>query len=296
MARLKSREGARRTGGICEPWDVSRALGLHGPLYGGEAGSELLLDGLEVSGDDDIVEYWPGYGLTTRRILPLRPRSYRGIAPDQRTADRLDDRLRRHPDLRSLTTRRETDGAYTSFRVACAEATGLPDQSASAVLGENLLTPLAPFRVRSVLREVWRLLPPGGRFGVHELCLVPEPSWDDRRDRERAAELLAEIERSAGPGLHPRTEAGWRAEIERSGMVVTGVRTAPLAPLTRRRLIRELGARGALEVTARMVANSAETLRLRALADVLRANRADLGAIILIAERPLIGDLLLPDD
>jgi SAM-dependent methyltransferase len=297
MGLLKrSRPPARKVTGICEPWEVSRALDLHGPLFGGSGMTDVLLDGLHLSGDDDVIEFWPGRGETTRKVLPLRPRSYRGIAPDERTSDRLDDTLRIHPDLRVLLTRARTEGAYTGFQPGCAESTGLPDDSASVIFGECLLTPLAPYRVKAVIREAVRLLPPGGRFGVHELCLIPNPSWNESLDATRGADVCADLDERAGAGLFPQTEASWRTAIGDGGLVVTATRTGPVEPLTLRRLARELGPRGFMESLGRMARNAGEAKRLRGLSYCMAHHQADLGAIVIIAERPLIGDLLLPDD
>lgn len=286
----------RKVTGICQPWDVSRTLDLHGPLFGGSSMTDVLLDGLHLSGDDDVIEFWPGRGATARKVLPLLPRSYRGVAPDQRTSDRLDGSLRTHPDLRVLLTRSRTEGAYTGFQPGCAESTGLPDDSASVIFGECLLTPLSPFRVRAVIREAVRLLSPGGRFGVHELCLIPHPTWDDSLDAARAADVQAELDERAGEGLYPQTEAGWRRAIEDAGLVVTATRTGPVEPPTLRTLARDLGPRGFTESLGRMGRNASAAQRLRGLSYCMARHEADLGAIAIIAERPLIGDLLLPDD
>jgi SAM-dependent methyltransferase len=291
----RSKPRGRTVTGICEPWDVCLALDLHGPRYGGEAMTDVLLDGLNVSGNDDVVELWPGRGETARKVLPLLPRSYRGITHDQRSAQRLDHSLRTHPDLRVLLTRFQAKGAYTGFQPGRAESTGLPDDSATVIFGENLLTPLAPFRVRAVVREVVRLLPPGGRFGVHELCLVPSPSWNETLDAERARDVRADLDERAG-GLFPQTEAGWRDAIEEAGLVVTATRTGPVEAPTLRRLARSVGLRGTVETLGRMARSRDAAQRLRGLSFCLDRHRADLGAIVIIAERPLIGDLLLPDD
>ncbi|MDH3227070.1 MAG: hypothetical protein OEM67_08290, partial [Thermoleophilia bacterium] len=276
-------------------WAVSQALDLHGPLYGGPAMTGVLLDGLHLSRDDDVIEFWPGRGGTARKVLPLLPRSYRGITPDQGSADRLNRSLRTHPNLRVLLTRAQTEGAYTGFQPGRAESTGLPDDSASVILGENLLTPLGPFRVRAVVREAVRLLPPGGRFGVHELCLVPNPSWNESLDAARADEIRADLDERAGEGLFPRTESQWRAAIEEAGLVVTATRSGPVEPPTLRQLARGLGLRGFMGSLGRMARNAGAARHLRGLSYCLARHRADLGAIVVIAERPLIGDLLLPD-
>ena len=84
---------------LFRPYAPAEALDLHTPRFGGPEMSEILLDGLGVSGDDRIVEIWPSFGRTTEKLLRLRPRWYRGIAADHDAVKRLDGALRRAPDL-----------------------------------------------------------------------------------------------------------------------------------------------------------------------------------------------------
>ena len=280
----------------CRPFWPSDVLDLHPPRFGGPRTSEVLLEGLGVSGDDRVVEMWPGHGCTTRKILPLRPRSYRGITADADAADRLDGALRRAPDLGTLLTRLEEDGAYTGFESAPPEATGLPDASANVVFGESLLTPLTPGDKRAVLMEAARLLPPGGRFGVHELCLVPDPSWDNEADARIAERIAEEFSASAGSQLAPLRESEWHRLITDAGLVVTATRTGPLEVPTLRTLIRDVGLAEFIKGLPGRAFHWSALRCLRELSYLLARRSEHLGAIVIVAERPLIGDRLLPDN
>jgi hypothetical protein len=50
---------------------------------------------------------------------------------------------------------------------------GLPGQSASVVYGKAMLTMQSASQKRKIVQEASRILKSGGRYGIHELCLVP---------------------------------------------------------------------------------------------------------------------------
>ncbi|MDK6657862.1 class I SAM-dependent methyltransferase, partial [Escherichia coli] len=55
-----------------------------------------------------------------------------------------------------------------------AQATGLGDDSADAVVGEAMLTMQGDKGKAAILDEVRRILGPGGRYAIHELALTPD--------------------------------------------------------------------------------------------------------------------------
>lgn len=279
----------------CHPYAPTETLDLHTPRFGGPQMSELMLDGLGVSGDDRIVEIWPGFGGTTRRVLSLRPRWYRGIAANHDASARLDRELRRAPDLRTLVTHLEAEGVYTGFSAAPPEATGLEDGSANVVFGESLLTPLDLEQKRSVIKEAARLLTTGGRLGIHELCLIPNPSWDETRDMQRADEIRTQLRETAGSQLQPMFESEWHRVIEESGLVVTATRTGPVEVPTLGTLRRDVGSANFLKGTMGRIRHFGALQAVRELSYVLQRNSEDLGGVVIVAQKPLIGDLLLPE-
>ena len=96
--------------------------------------------------------------------LAARPASFIGIEANQQAARVARDHL-------TSTTR---------IIVRNADDTGLESETASVVYGEALLTLQRPAKKRSMVNEAHRLLCTGGRFGIHELALVPDdiPEFD----------------------------------------------------------------------------------------------------------------------
>ena len=66
--------------------------------------------------------------------------------------------MRKHPDLQALLLRARAEGEYTGFLPGRPDATGLPDESATVVFGECVLTPLAHDEKVAVVAEAARLL------------------------------------------------------------------------------------------------------------------------------------------
>lgn len=92
---------------------------------GGLAPSLEMLASLAIGPDDDVVELWPGLGITTGHAIRPGPRSYVGIERGEAEAARA---------------RQFLTGPSRRCNVAPAHRTGLADAAASVVFGEALLT------------------------------------------------------------------------------------------------------------------------------------------------------------
>lgn len=119
-----------------------------------------MLDAVGVNADDDIVEFGPGVGKTAALLLAVNPRSYTGVDPNPEGETAMDEIVGEHRQARMVK--------------ADAARTGLPDASASLVIGEAMLTMLPLERKRVVVREAARILKPGCRYAIHEMGLKPE--------------------------------------------------------------------------------------------------------------------------
>ena len=86
---------------------------------------------------------------------------------------------------------------------------------------------------RRIIREAHRLLADtGGRYGIHELCLLPEDL-----DPEHAEEITRDLGAAIHVGARPLTPRGWAAPLAAEGFTVTAHRRTPMALLEPRRLI-----------------------------------------------------------
>lgn len=144
-----------------------------------------------------------GLGATARRVLARNPASYIGVERDEAAAAQLTTLLA---------------GVDRQWLVASAERTGLPDCSASVVYGEALLTMLPEAAKRRVIAEAYRVLKPGGRYGIHELCLVPEDL-----DPAHANRICGDLSDSIHVGARPHKARHWRGLLEATGFTMSAV-------------------------------------------------------------------------
>jgi SAM-dependent methyltransferase len=236
---------------------------------GGLETTEWLLGRLRIGPGDRVVELAPGLGVTAARILQCHPSSYVGVDRDPQAAAHVGAVLARAPH-------------GTSATVALGQAADIPvpDAGASVVLGEAMLSMQTATQKAAIFAEVARALAPGGRYGIHELALVP----DDLPRRAREA-IEADLSRVIRVGVRMHTVAEWVALVEGQGLRVTGTFLAPMRLLEPDRMIADEGVAG----FARFVWNAARwpaaRRRLFAVRAAFRRHMPHLRAIGLVAER-----------
>jgi crotonobetainyl-CoA:carnitine CoA-transferase CaiB-like acyl-CoA transferase len=133
---------------------------------------------------------------------------------------------------------------------------------------------------RRVVAEAWRILKRGGRYGIHELCLVP----DDAPESQKKA-IRAELTRAVHHGVLLLTQAEWRELLEAAGFTVTVVMTSPMHLLEPRRIIQDEGLGRALAIAGRMLVMPEARRRMMRMRSVFRSLGDSLQAVSLIAEK-----------
>jgi hypothetical protein len=246
-------------------WLLAR-LGKRVLRPGGLALTRTLLDDLAVAPDDAVVELAPGLGVTARLVLARNPRSYAGVERDQ--------------DAASWTAGRLPASAKARIVVGSADATGLPDGAASVVLGEAMLSMQPEAHKRRIADEAYRLLRAGGRYGIHELAIVPD---------DAAVAVKSEIEATLSAAIHvgarPLTPAEWRALMEAAGFAVERVRFAPMRLLEPGRVIADEGLWRALRFLRNVLSDAEARRRVRTMREVFQRHRDHLRAIALVARK-----------
>lgn len=205
---------------------------------GGRETTSWLLDRLDVP-HRRIVEFAPGLGVTAREILARGPGSYVGIDSDPQAVELLRDQL--------------PSGPHRVIE-ATAQATGLPDESADAVIGEAMLTMHTDRNKLAIMREAARLLPPGGVYAIHEMGLTPDTLPDETKEQIRKA-----LARTVHVNARPLTVPEWTALAEEAGFEVTAAYRTRMGLLDPRRMIVDEGLFG----TARIIRNVVRQPRIR---------------------------------
>jgi len=246
-------------------WLLAR-LGKRVLRPGGIELTQRMLEALNVHSQDKVVEFAPGLGLTAKLVLQRQPATYTAIERDEAAANLV---------------RRYLNGRQQRCLVGNAEQSGLPAESATVVYGEAMLTMQTPETKARIVREAWRILEAGGRYGLHELCLVPE-TLDDGTKKEIALALLQTIR----VGARPLTISEWQALLLEEGFSVLAKTSAPMHLLEPRRFLHDEGVGGVLRFLWNVVRDREARRRVLAMRRTFRRYHAHLAAIMIVAEKP----------
>lgn len=230
---------------------------------GGLELTRSMLAALDVRAGDDVVEFAPGLGVTTRMTLAAAPRSYTAIEKDQLAARNLNRWLKGG-------NRRCVEGS--------AENTGLSSESATVLYGEAMLSMQTPEQKARIAAEAYRILRPNGRYGIHELCLTP-----DDIDPETRHTIQRELSLAIHVGVQPFTGVEWRDLLERQGFRVYVERRAPMHLLEPKRVVQDEGWLGAMRIAFNIARKRAAKERVIRMRSLFRRYENHLAAISLVA-------------
>lgn len=243
-------------------WLLAR-LGKRVLRPGGLELTRRMLDALEISPRDAVVEFAPGLGVTARMTLERHPASYVAVEADDAAAARV----------RALLTA----PAQRCIAGSAADVP-LPENSATIVYGEAMLTMQGAAQKSRIVREAARLLKPGGRYGVHELCIVPDDAGESLK-----TEIQRALSHSIHVGARPLTVKEWRAILETEGFTVQAEIRRPMRLLEAGQLVRDEGWPGALRFAWNLCRDREARGRVLAMRGVFVKYRAHLAAVALVA-------------
>lgn len=232
---------------------------------GGLELTQKMLAHLDIETSDDVVEFAPGLGLTARAALERSPASYIGVERDENAARQV---------------RRYLNGPDRQCLVGRAEATGLPAGTASVVFGEAMLSMQTAVHKEAIVAEAARLLKPGGRYGIHELCLVPNNLAESTK-----SEISQALSKSIHVGARPLTPGEWSGLLEKHGFTVDMPATAPMHLLEPGRFIRDEGPARSLRFVWRLMTRPAARRRILAMRAVFRTYAEHIGGITLVGTK-----------
>ncbi len=246
-------------------WLLAR-LGKRVLRPGGLELTQRLVEGLDIRSSDCVVEFAPGLGVTARLTLARHPIAYTAIERDAAATRNL-CRFLTEPQQKCLC--------------GSAEDTGLASGTASVVYGEAMLTMQGPAQKALIVREAFRLLQPGGRYGLHELCFTPE-----ELDERIKAEVQTCLSESIRVGARPLTAGEWRALLAAEGFEVKDEWLAPMHLLEPGRLLRDEGIWGTGRFVWNVLRDRDARTRVRAMCQTFRKYEAHLAALALVAYKP----------
>ena len=246
----------RDTESVAGHWLLAR-IGKKVLRPGGRELSEWLVASTPISGRR-VVEFAPGLGLTAALLLDTDPASYTGVDAD--------------PEAIEMT--REAIGARGELVVATAQKTGLADDSADILMGEAMLTMQGDRVKQQIVAEAGRVLEQGGRYLVHELCLVPDDLHDDIKTRIRK-----DLARSIRVNARPLTVSEWTQMFDEAGFDVESTELRPMALLQPRRLIADEGLGGVARIARNLIRDADARRRVLEMRKTFKTHARHMSAV-----------------
>lgn len=203
--------------------------------------TKTMLQQLHITKDDHVVEFAPGLGVTARLTLQHDPH-YIAIEQNEEAAAKVRSYL---------------SGERQQCHIGTAEKTGLPDNCATIVYGEAMLTMQSAKQKDNIIAEAKRILQPGGKYAIHEMSLTPAVITDNVRDNIRK-DLVDAIRVNATPLL----EEEWKAALEAHGFEINYVEKVPMHLLHPKRLIEDEGILGVAKIVKNVAKNPAARKRV----------------------------------
>ncbi len=135
-------------------------------------------------------------------------------------------------------------------------------------------------RKEQVIQEAARILKPGGRYAMHEICLKP-----DDLDEETKKEIEGALSRATRVSARPLTRSEWRGLLEKAGLQIQHEVTLPFHLLEIPRMIGDEGVLGTLRILKNMLTDAAARRRILALRRTIRQYQKHLSAISIVASK-----------
>lgn len=242
-------------------WVLAR-LGKRVLRPGGMELTRQMLAALDIMPADNVVEFAPGLGLTAQLTLQRHPASYIAVERDAAAAAIVSSYLH---------------GQYQECVTGSADQTGLPDALATVVYGEAMLTMQTPEMKRGIIDEAHRLLKAGGRYAIHEMCLVGEGLNEDRKK-----EINLALSRAIHVGVRPLSVSEWRGLLEQEGFEIQNQVSAPMHLLEPHRLLSDEGLKGTLRFVWNVMRDRESRERVLMMRKVFRRYQSNLAAVTLI--------------
>jgi hypothetical protein len=124
------------------------------------------------------------------------------------------------------------------------------------------------------------LLKPGGRYGIHELCLIPNDLAESTKQ-----EIQSDLSTVIHHGTRPLTIAEWQGLLEVEGFWVQTQVQAPMHLLEPWRIIQDEGMFGAMRFAFNLLYNREARHRVLGMRRVFRRNRDNLAAVVFVAQK-----------
>ncbi len=132
-----------------------------------------------------------------------------------------------------------------------------------------------------IITEAARILKPGGRYGIHEVCFE-----SDDLDEATKSEIEKALSDVSCVGTRPLTQSEYHALLEGAGLQVIDTVKGPFHLLEPARVLRDEGPLGTLRFLGNVLRDGAARQRAIAMRSVIRRYQDLLTAVAFVAVKP----------
>ena len=232
---------------------------------GGKELTRKLINNLNITSEDDIVEFAPGLGFTASIALQSNPKSYTGIELNEEAAGIL---------------RKSIKGKGREIIIGNAEDSTLKDNAYNKVYGEAMLTMHADQRKSKIIKEASRILKPGGLYGIHELGLQP-----DNLPKGKKEQVQRDLAQVIKVNARPLTKSEWHQLLEKEGFKIIKTKTNPMHLLQPKRVIDDEGLLRTLKIGFNVLTHPKARNRILAMRKIFKTYEDQLNAISIVAKK-----------
>jgi len=232
---------------------------------GGKALTLKLINGLNITKEDEVVEFAPGMGYTASILQSRHPKKYTGIELNQEAANRLKKQIHQEN--------------YEIVNTSAAD-TGLHSSSVNKVVGEAMLTMQSDHRKSEIIQEAYRILKPGGYYGIHELGLTP-----DHLDAEVKKEVQQGLAKAIKVNARPLTKSEWCYLLEQEGFSIKTIAENSMDLLKLKRILADEGILRTLKICFNIFTHSRARKKILTMRKTFNQYQDHLTSFAIIAEK-----------
>lgn len=232
---------------------------------GGKELTQKMIQNLDITSNDEVVEFAPGMGFTATLVNQKNPKKYTAVELNEEAAHRLQKLF--HKENQSIVLGNAAD-------------TKLPEESADKVYGEAMLTMQSEKQKQEIIKEAHRILKKGGCYGIHEISLTPE----DITEEQKLA-IHKNLAKGIKVNARPLTTKEWKELFEKQGFEIIKITYNPMHLLEPKRIIQDEGFFRALKIGFNILTHSKARKRIKAMRNAFMSNEKHMQAISIIAQK-----------
>ena len=232
---------------------------------GGKELSRKLIEALDITDRDDVVEFAPGLGFTAALVLAKNPKSYVGVDADEDAVKLLKERIK---------------GNNVQFIEGNAAETNITSSSKSKVFGEAMLTMQADHRKLEIIREAHRILKKDALYAIHELALSP-----DGISEQTKATIQKDLALAMKVNARPLTKSEWIKLLEDEGFEIQKIETSTMHLLEPKRILDDEGFFRTLKIGFNILTHPAARKRIMQMRNTFIKNKNHINAILIVAKK-----------